>query len=106
MTMKFKAAVGSLLISAAVAGAAVMPASGQAAQPGDLCIIEPAGGGYGPVYKNASGLPGDPVLYWLYWGDYFRVVSYGAYDTYYGHGTGKPNGYVDRYEINQASCYQ
>lgn len=101
MKMKLRAAVGSLLISAAVAGAAVMPASGQAAEPGQVCNVDVGWPGV-EVFVTPTG---GGILYHVFSGDGFRIVSYGANNTYYGHGNGKANGYLWRDVINQSSCH-
>lgn len=102
MRMKLRAAAGSLLVSAAVAGAAVVPASGQAGEagvqavPGDVCHIR--AGIIGVVWLNGVN------YYTLNPGDGFRVLGYR--DEYYvGHGNGQPDGYLLRTDIDQASCH-
>ena len=102
MKLKFKAAVGSLLIGAAVAGAAVMPAAGQAAEPGQVCNLGP--GWPGIEVRSTSSGPG-VIYYHMYSGEGFRIVAYGANNTYYGHGNGKRDGYLWRDVINQSSCH-
>lgn len=106
--MRFKAAVGSLLVSAAVAGAAVAPAAGQAgevgiqAQPGDLCWV---GNWYAPVSSDTS------LVNWIYWlgpGRAFRILGYSSAPdgrlSYYGRGNGMDAGYLERFYINQSTC--
>ncbi len=100
MTMKFKAAVGSLLIGAAVAGAAVVPASGQAAQPGQVCNVDTAYAGGAAVVNVTTG----NVMYYVPPGGGFRIVAYSGGD-YLGHGNGLPDGLMLRLFINQASCH-
>lgn len=110
--MKFRAAVGSMLVGGVLAGAAVMPAASSAgevgimAQPGDLCWIDMA-------YPNAGVWADETLTTWSYsipGGHAFRVLGYaGANMTvplYYGRGNGKPNGYLPRMYINQATCTQ
>lgn len=105
--MKLRAVVGSLLISAAVAGAAVMPASGQAgevgiqAEEGQVCNIL----SYWIAAEVWSTSSGGSTLYYVFSGDGFRIVSYAANNMYYGHGNGKANGYLNRDAINQSSCH-
>lgn len=102
MNAKFKAAVGSLLVSGVLAGAAVMPAAGQAANPGDLCWIH-----WGPT-DSERAVRDDPITGWpmyvLASGAAFRVVSYASHNTYWGHGNGQANGYLLRDVVNQATC--
>lgn len=104
MKMKIRATVGSLLVTAVAAGAAVMPAASQAAQPGDLCWTH----WWMPVaHLQVLNWPGGDSMYALAPGGAFRVLGYGHQHTYYGHGNGKPNGYlVDRDAIDQATCTQ
>lgn len=70
MKAKFRAAVGSLLVSAAVAGAAVMPAaSGAHGNTGPLCYgNDPSGVGMGPTPGGAWA----PVMF-LNYNEAFRI---------------------------------
>ena len=102
MRTKFRAAVGSLLLAGVVAVG--VPATAQAATPGQQCQLWPAGGGAAGVYPTTNTLPDQPALYALATNDWFRNVAYGANDTYYGHGAGKPNGYLDRWNVVQSTC--
>lgn len=105
MKMKLRAAVGSLLISAAVAGAAVVPASGQAGEvgvqavPGDVCHVHSWAAPL-PVFHPTSG----SVLYYLQAGDGFRIVAY-AGTFYLGHGNGLADGHVWRSSLDQSTCH-
>lgn len=90
--MKLRAAVGSLLVGAAVAGAAVVPSSSAAhGSSGPLC--------WGNVNPAALML-NDYAYTWLYYGEAFRIQS-----TYLVNGTFKSWGHsassspVD-YEVN------
>ncbi|MFA4926993.1 MAG: hypothetical protein WC558_00645 [Patulibacter sp.] len=100
MRTKFKAAVGSLLISGVLAGAAVMPATSQAAVPGQVCHVHsfaaPA-----PVldFTGTSG-----VLYYLGAGAGFRIAAYNG-NYYLGNGNGQPQGLIYRTDLDQASCH-
>jgi len=107
MKKKLTAAVGSLLISGVLAGAAVMPAASSAggvgiqAQLGQVCNVDVGWPGV-EVWANTSFTA---VLYYVGSGDGFRIVAYGANNTYYGHGNGKADGYLGRDYINQSSCH-
>ncbi len=105
MRPKFRAAVGSLLVTAVAAGAMVAPASSHGAQPGDLCWVHTwAPASIRLVMDDPAGNTGG--AYYIAPGGAFRVLAYGAWDTYYGRGNGMPNGYLIRGAINQATCTQ
>lgn|SRR5690242_3027088 len=106
MKMKFRAAVGSILVTAVAAGAAVVPAASSAgdvgimASPGQVCNVY---ANYYPVYGNLTYIPGS-FLYYLNPGDGVRILGY-AGDYYRGRGNGKPEGYFHRSAVNQSSCH-
>lgn len=98
MKMRFKAAVGSLLVGGALAGAAVMPAAGQAAAVGDVCYLHSWAAPAPVLAQN-----GQSVLYWLAAGSGFRITGFYV-DFYTGHGNGLADGFLHRTYINQATC--
>lgn len=77
-----------------------LSAPARAAQPGDLCQIGNAGGA--TVWFTSGGGVG---WYGLNFGAYFRVEGYLPNNQYSGHGSGKPTGWTDRSNINQATCH-
>jgi hypothetical protein len=107
MKIKLKATLGALLASVAITGAAVVPASSTAgdvgiqAQPGQVCNLGPGWPGI-EVWVTPTG---GGVLYYMYSGQGFRILGYGANNTYYGRGNGQPEGYLWRDVINQSSCH-
>lgn len=82
MTTKFKAAVGSLLISAAVAGAAMVPAAaGAHGNTGPLCW---ANENY-TVMSSSPGIGGAAILWY---GEAFRIketIVFGGTFYSFGH---------------------
>lgn len=99
MKTKIRAAVGSLLVTAVAAGAAVVPASSQAAQPGQVCHVHSWAA---PAPVLSTGTAG--VLYYLGAGAGFRIAAYDG-NYYLGNGSGKPQGLIYRADLDQASCH-
>lgn len=90
----------ALLAGALAATAVAMPASAQAAQIGDVCLV-------GTSYW-VSSQPSTNTAYIMYilgTGAGFRVTGYSG-DYYTGHGNGLATGFFPRANINQASCHQ
>lgn len=92
--------------AAAAIGAAAYSAPANAAitaQPGEVCQIASGLQGWVqtvPVDRASS----EQIMYVIHWGYWFRVLRYSG-NFYYGHGDGQPNGYLGRWQIDQASCH-
>jgi hypothetical protein len=81
-------------VAVALAVAALgLPAAAQAASPGQICNTND----FAWVRVADSG-------YILLPGDGFRIVAY-AGEEYFGHGNGRPDGFMHRSLINQSSCH-
>jgi hypothetical protein len=94
------------LVAAAAVGAAAYAGPANAAitaQPGEVCQI--ASGLRGWVLSAPVDRPShEQFMYEIHWGDWFRVLGYSG-NFYYGRGDGQPNGYLGRWQIDQASCH-
>lgn len=101
MNINSRATLKALLVGTIATAAVALPSAAQAAQPGDLCRVVQVG--FLPeVYLEAQGYT---LLYKMPSNSSFRVVGYGAYDTYYGHGNGQADGYMWRGYVVQSSCH-
>ncbi|WP_320672561.1 hypothetical protein [Patulibacter defluvii] len=94
-------AAGLVIALGAVAGA-------DAASPGQQCRVEYA---YPYVFDNPDSVVSwsSGFMYEMAYGQWFRVVAYGHESngdptSYYGHGAGRPDGYIGRWTIDQPSC--
>lgn len=86
-----------LLVVALLCGACVAGGTAQAASPGQVCLA----GADWTVGRNPDGTG---TIYYIFFGNAFRIVNYGEANTYYGHRTGMADGYLQRWVINQSTC--
>lgn len=100
MKYSMRRIVASLAV--VVSGALGVAAPGvAAAEVGQVCNVHIA---------MTAGVFAEPervnLRYWMGGGSGFRIVAYGANNTYYGHASGVvTNGYLWREYINQSSCH-
>lgn len=95
MSIKSIKAGAAVIVASTALAAGLAAAPANAAVPGDVCNL------LGPAAVNVPL----GTSYWLAAGDGFRIVSYADGNRYYGHGNGKPDGYITRTAINQATCH-
>ncbi|WP_210495748.1 hypothetical protein [Patulibacter sp. SYSU D01012] len=100
MSWSRRVAPALAVLGTAAAGIGVASAS-ILASPGDVCAVRTVAGQEPWVYTTPARTD---LKYILSPGDGFRIVAYGTANTYYGHGNGKGDGYIDRSFIRQESC--
>lgn len=94
---KMKTALKGLLAGGLAMGAMALPSgAAQAAEIGQVCNTLES--------WYVVGTPGGSTIYMIGAGSGFRIEGFaGSY--YYGHANGQPNGYLERWVINQPTCH-